>query len=454
MSAQIALVFLLLFGQADPLSTSRRLMLEGELSTAIQVLESLLEEDSPDRVRAGFLLEISHQLLLAYSAESLSLLTPEAEDRLAPTDTMTIDGELMLLVPRLEQLLDAEDVPFPLIEPGTPSARSVYLREIWDESSLRRGVLAVEIQFAAPAVSGGDSVRVWVPLAAATASQDPDEPTWEIDGINTIETSVIESREGILPCLFIEGTISGDDGFVIGMEQGFSLRSSPASPVDPSSVVLPVPGSSPEVDRNLASTQWVDASSHAFITAREAAGSEPNPVYKADSVLLYVLGSVRMCQVPAGPVIAEGLSRATRRMGCGDSAGVSALLAALCRALGIPARVGAGLLDSPSGAVYTCFTELMFESETWIHVDPVLMDLGMDYLDSRLPSLADPIPGGVPMVRTCVSIEDTLSPSKDSWTVTLPGSIPEVEVRSQDGYWRAVPLDQVIEAAVTEIRWQ
>lgn len=108
MSPAIALALLVLLQQPDPLATARRFMLEGELPAAIPILESVVDTDSPGRSRAGLLLEL-------YSPDTLVLHAEEAEDLLIQSDTVTADGELMLLSGKLGQLNSASESPFPMI---------------------------------------------------------------------------------------------------------------------------------------------------------------------------------------------------------------------------------------------------------------------------------------------------------------------------------------------------
>lgn len=450
MSAALALAFLVLLEQPDPLSTARRLMLEGDLSTAIPVLESVVDGDSPDRSRAGLLLEVTRQLLEMYSPDALVLLTEEAEDRLTPSDTMTVDGELMLLSGRLDQLNSASESPFPMIYESTDDLLTILL-SVQEETPFSGGTLSTELLIGPPTVSPGDTVRIWIPLALAGPDQDPESPSWEVTGILNLESSVSLGDDGELPVLYVHGVVSSEAGVHIVMEQSFSIIATSAPAPDIETVVLPVPGSSVEVDRNLAVTEWIDPSSQAFIAARDAAGAQPNPVLKVDLVMNHLLDEFRLCQVPVGPFLIEGLSLSAGRRGYGDSAGISALFSALCRALGVPARVAAGLVDTPSGPAYHCFTELMFEPGQWVPVDLVLAGLELWLADSRRPSVSDPQTWSLPMVRTCRSIEDPLSPSKYSWRVTLPGGLPEAEVRHSGGRWYAVPLSALVEGTVTRI---
>lgn len=451
MSVSLTLAILVLLGQPDPLATARRLMLEGDLSTAIPVLESVVDSDSPDRTRAGFLLEVTRQLLEAYSPHGLALLTPDAEENLAMTDTMSVDGELMLLSGRLDQLNTGTDSPFPMIRPVDEDAWSIVFAESDQVGSA--GFVTTEFHLGPRTVSPGDTLRIWMPLACSGPGQDAGQPSWDASGLRIIE-SLVSEGDDVLPVLYIMGVVSSEEGISAVTEQSFTIGAVTVPSPDPLSVVLPVPGSSPYVDRNLASTDWIDASAQAFITAREVTGSEPNPVYKVDSVMLFLLDSFRVCQVPVGPVLIEGLSRSAGRTHIGDSSGISALFAALCRALGVPARVVAGYIDTPSGPVYHCFTELMFEPGTWVGIDLVLADVELDFADSRLPSVTAPMNWNLRLVRTCESIEDTLSPGKHSWPVTLPGSLPEAETRDPAGRWEAVPLVNILEGTVIGVEWR
>ncbi len=419
------------------LATARRLMLEGSLSAATAPLSSMVEEGAPGADRAGLLLEVIRQLQADFSASALAGLDPEELGRLAPTDTMTIDGERALFLPRLDQLEGGYDVPFPHLL-AAPS-----LHEADMPGASTGGTLELDLRLGGETVSEGDSVGLWLPLALDEGWQSSGEPSWEVQGlVDGFSTSVRRGAE-VHPGLHITGEVSAEGFVEVSVRQPFSSGADWGA-VETDELVLPVPGSSDEVDRNLRSTDWSDLSASVRMAAREAAGSEANPGLAADSIAAYLSETVRLCQVPVGPFMLEGLSRATLRHGCGDAAGASALLVAMLRVTGVPARVGCGLSPAGDSTFYHCFAEAMLVSGSWVPVDPVR--------PGEVAAVTAP-PALLPVhVRTVRSLEDSLSPAPRTLPVALPGCLPHVEVLDEGGSWRALPLDELRESFSPGVR--
>ncbi len=457
----------------NPVSTARRLMLDGSYQQAEEVLEAVLEVDSEQRTDAGFLLEVLRQTRDYYNlsaSEALDLardISGESIDvswflgRLASTDTIRIDGHLRYPGFRIEQLASRHDHPF-LFIPGS----SAWLRDVYSRasnasySSCSDGVSGTyNITFIIDSISvdPGDSLNVWIPVAGNFDLQEASIPEWQIFGIDVLKLEINLEDSGRLPVFYISGTAAQreSDNIVIQISQEFTVYPVESMTISSDDIVLPVPGVSAEIDLALAISRWIDPTGDMFIQARHISGSSPDPFVKVESIVRYISDSMRICEVPTGLYMYEGLSRSVSRNGCGDTAGISAYFAAACRALGIPARVCGGYSCSGGDPVFHCRNEFMVSNGIWTPVDIAFHSVEMGG-NGNFFTLSYSSMGGCDAARvyTLPSLEDTLFPAKQSWPVAFRGSLPEAELRSADGLWKAVPAAEIMAGTDLDIRWQ
>ncbi len=454
----------------NPVSTARRLMLDGYYQQAAEVLEAVLEIDPEQRTDAGFLLEVLWQTRDYYNlsaSEALDLardISGESIDvswflgKLAPTDTIRIDGHLRYPGFRIEQLASGQDKPF-LYLPGNSS----WLRDVYNRASNANyssysdgvfGTYSMTLKLNSFSVNPGDSLNVWIPVAGNFNLQEASIPDWQISGIDVTEIEINLDYPGRLPVFYISGISNGSE-LIIQISQEFTVFPVESMTIDSDDIVLPVPGASEEIELALAISQWIDPTGEMFIQARRMSGRSPDPLGKVESILRYITDSLRICEVPTGLYMYEGLSRSVSRNGCGDTAGISAYFAAACRALGIPARVCGGYSCSGDDPVFHCRNEFMVSDGIWTPLDIAFHAVGMGTNGSFLVLSHSSMSGcDAARVYTLPSLEDTLFPAKQSWTVAFPGSLPEAEVRSAGGFWKALSLAEVAAGTDLDIRWQ
>ncbi len=454
----------------NPVSTARRLMLDGYYQQAEEVLEAVLKVDSEQRTDAGLLLEVLQQARDYYNlsvSEALNLasdISGETIDaswflgRLAPTDTIRIDGHLRYPGFRIEQLASGHDRPF-LFIPGN----SVWLRDVYSWASNAgyssysdgvSGTYSMTFKLDSISANPGDSLSVWIPIAGNFNLQEAELPDWQIFGIDVSKLEIHLDDPGRLPVFYISGVVRESE-FIIQISQEFTVYPVESMTINSDDIVLPVPGTSSEIDLALAISRWIDPTGEMFIQARRISGSSPDPLVKVESIVRYITDSLRICEVPTGLYMYEGLSRSVSRNGCGDTAGISAYFAAACRALGIPARVCGGYSCSGGDPVFHCRNEFMVSDGIWTPVDIAFHSVDMGANGSSL-TLSYYSMGGCDAARvyTLPSLEDTLFPAKQSWPVAFPGSIPEAESRSVGGFWEALSLAKVAAGTDLDIQWQ
>lgn len=124
-------------------------------------------------------------------------------------------------------------------------------------------------------------------------------------------------------------------------------------------------------------------------------------------------------------------------------------------ALGIPARVCGGYSYSGGDPVFHCRNEFMVSDGIWTPVNIAFHSVDIGANGSFL-TLSYSSMGGCDAARvyTLPSLEDTLFPAKQSWPVVFPGSLPEAEFRSADGFWNALSLAKVTAGTDMDIQWQ
>ncbi|MCD4847885.1 MAG: transglutaminase-like domain-containing protein [Candidatus Aegiribacteria sp.] len=457
----------------NPVSTARRLMLDGYYQQAEEVLEAVLEVDSEQRTDAGFLLEILQQTRDYYNlsaSEALDLARDILGEsinaswflgRLAPTDTIRIDGHLRYPGFRIEQLASGHDKPFLYIPGNSAWLRNVYSRASnTGYSSYSDGVSGtynMTFMIDSISVNTGDSLNVWIPIAGNFNLQEASIPDWQIFGIDVLKLEINLEDPGRLPVLYISGTavLQESDHIIIQISQEFTVYPMESMTIDSDNIVLPVPGVSTEIDLALADSRWIDPTGEMFIHARHISGTSPDPLAKVESIVRYITDSLRICEVPTGLYIYEGLSRSVSRNKCGDTAGISAFFAAACRALGIPTRVCGGYSCSDGDPVFHCRNEFMVSDGIWTSVDIAFHTVDLCTNGNSLTFSYSSMGGcDAARVYTLPSLEDTLFPAKQSWPVAFPGSLPEAELRSAGGFWTSLSVAEVTSGTDLDIQWQ
>mgnify|MGYP006294548097 FL=1 len=265
--------------------------------------------------------------------------------------------------------------------------------------------------------------------------QEASEPEWLSSGIRISQAEFHLGDSNRLPVLYIFGTVE-EECFSVQVEQTFSSLSTGFAVPDRENAVLPVPGASREVDRALASSRHISTGGGMYILARRVSGGNPHPFAKLESVMDFIRDSVTVSRIPSGKFLYHGLAGSARMNRCGDSPAVSAFLAALSRCIGIPSFVCGGYTQPNSGGepVFHCINMIMPSGGCWIPVD-VLSSSSEDLFSGN----AVPVPD----MFTMTSLEDSLYPPKSSWPVFLPGCLPEAEVRTGEGQWWAVSLQDI-----------
>ena len=105
--------------------------------------------------------------------------------------------------------------------------------------------------------------------------------------------------------------------------------------------------------------------------------------------------------------------------------------------------------------MFHCRNEFMVSDGIWTPVDIAFHSVDMGANGSSL-TLSYSSLGGCDAARvyTLPSLEDTLFPAKQSWPVAFPGSLPEAEMRSAGGFWKALSLAEVATGTDLDILWQ
>jgi hypothetical protein len=413
----LLLVPLLVMDPLDTLDSGRRLMLEGDLAHALTLLESVLEGtcSEAERSRAGFLLEAIDQ-----------------SDAFAAAETGFVDA---------------------LCEPALPTGSAAYALTVipGEAGGWVRGSYGIDLMLSGPVLDPGDSIRVWMPLAAEAENQQADEAAWESAGIDVLESVVHVGEPGLLPVLYISGVVD-ESAVLVSVDQGFTAFGVAAPVSDPENIVLVVPGTNPETDRALSSTDMIGTGGDSFILARRMAGSSPEPLVRLAAIEEFAMDSITAGPVPWALYAAEGISRAVGRTRRADGLCLSAFIASACRVNGIPCRVTGGWSSTPGEPVRHSRVEYMLEEGTWTPLD-ILMAVAADRegLDGSpfLEGFCD-----AARVYTFVSLEDSLAPAMNSWVTSPPGSYPDVETRSPGGMWTAVPLREVHQGTTVTLEWR
>ncbi|MCK4671898.1 MAG: hypothetical protein KAT47_05080, partial [Candidatus Aegiribacteria sp.] len=314
MIGDLFLALLTLTGIAqNPVSTARRLMLDGSYQQAEEILEAVLAVDSEQRTDAGFLLEVLQQARDYYNlsaSEALDLasdISGETIDvswflgKLAPTDTIRIDGHLRYPGFRIEQLASRHDRPF-LFIPGN----SAWLRDVYSWASNASyssysdgvsGTYSMTFKLDSISVNPGDSLNVWIPIAGNLNLQEAKLPDWQIFGIDVSKLEIHLEDPGRLPVFYISGISSGS-ALIIQISQEFTVYPVESITINSDAIVLPVPGTSSEIDLALSISRWIDPTGEMFIQARHMSGSSPDPLVKVESIVRYINDSLKICEVP------------------------------------------------------------------------------------------------------------------------------------------------------------
>jgi hypothetical protein len=413
----LLLLPLLMTNPVDALTSGRRLMLEGDFAHALTLLESVLTGSCSEveRSRAGFLLEAIDQ------AEAL-----------ASRETGFVEA---------------------LCEPELPPGAAAYAMTVipGEEGGWVQGSYGLELMLSGQVLEPGDSIRVWIPLAENMANQEADEPLWEAEGMEALESAVHLGETGVLPVLYLSGVVK-ENFITLSVEQDFTAFGVAAPVSDPENIVLAVPGTNPDTDRALASTDMIATGGDMFILARRLAGSSPEPLVRLAAIRTFARDSIEAGQVPWALYAAEGLSRAVGRIRRADGLGLAAFIASACRVNGIPCRVTGGWSSAPEGPVRHTRVEYMLEEGIWTPLDiPMALAAERDGLDGSpfIDGFCD-----AARVYTLASLEDSLMPAKSSWVTCPPGTYPEVETRSPGGLWTAVPLRLVHPGCTVTLEWR
>jgi hypothetical protein len=413
----LLLLPLLMTNPVDALISGRRLMLEGDFAHALTLLESVLAGSCSegDRSRAGFLLEAIDQ-----------------SEALASREAGFVEA---------------------LCEPELPTGTAGYAMTVipGEAGGWVQGSYGLDLMLSAPVLEPGDSIRVWMPLAEDMATQEADDPVWEAVGMEVLESAVHLGETGLLPVLFVSGVVE-ENTITLSVEQDFTAFGVAAPVSDPESIVLAVPGTNPEADRALSSTDMIATGGDMFILARRLAGSSPEPLVRLAAIQAFAMDSIEIGQIPWALYAAEGLSRAVGRIRRADGLGLAAFIASACRVNGIPCRVTGGWSSTPGRPVRHSRVEYMLEQGIWTPLDITMaLAAGREGLDGSpfLDGFCD-----AARVYTFASLEDSLTPAKISWVTCPPGSYPEVESRSPGGLWTAIPLRHVHPGCSVRLEWR
>jgi hypothetical protein len=414
----LPLLFMVFMDPLEILDSGRRLMLEGDTANALTLLESVLEGTCSEAVRsrAGFLMEAIDQ------SEAFTAGEPGFVEALG--------------------------------EPELPAGSAAYAMTVipGEAGGWVRGSYGLDLALSGLVLEPGDSIRVWIPLAENMPIQEADEPVWEAVGLETTVSAIHLGETGVLPVLYLSGVVQEAEGITLSVEQDFTAFGVAAPVSDPENIVLAVPGTSPETDRALASTDVIGTGGDNFILARRIAGSSPEPLVRLAAIEAFAMDSIAAGPVPWALYAAEGLSRAVGRTRRADGLCLAAFIASVCRVNGIPCRVTGGWLSTPGAPVRHSRVEYMLEEGTWTPLDiPMAVAAGREGLDGSpfLEGFCD-----AARVYTCVSLEDSLAPARNSWATCPPGSYPEVETRSPGGHWTAVPLRDVHRGTTVTLEWR
>lgn len=135
--------------------------------------------------------------------------------------------------------------------------------------------------------------------------------------------------------------------------------------------VLPYNTSSPAYRKFTSSSPNIAVTPEIRAKAKEIVGNETNPYLQAQKIYWYIVDTLPYSHVPHTKLSTQGTpeSEYVFTTGLGDCGTQSTYFAALCRALGIPARTTGGYQLVPGSAGTHFWAEYYLEGYGWIPVD-------------------------------------------------------------------------------------
>ncbi len=215
-------------------------------------------------------------------------------------------------------------------------------------------------------------VKIWIPVAIETACQD---------GARMIQVSPdkyvrgLPQIDGDIGSLYLEVPLNDlKEDLQISVrsrfthyEQKFSIDPEKIGPYDRESELFKVYTSA---HGNITITPEMEK------RAKEIVGSEANPYRAARLIYDYILKNLPYSYVPHLTVASLKLPEAVyaHEFGYGDCGTQSMYFAALCRAVGIPARSTGGYQLIPGCSGQHFWAEFYLPNYGWIPVDPTIAD--------------------------------------------------------------------------------
>jgi len=155
--------------------------------------------------------------------------------------------------------------------------------------------------------------------------------------------------------------------------------------IDPAKV-LPYNTSSPEYRKYTAPGRNIALTPAMVAKAQEIVGNETNPYLKAQKIYWYIMDTLPYSKVPHTWLDAAGTPESVYVLstGIGDCGSQSMYFAALCRAVGIPARTPGGMQMIAGAAGSHFWAEYYLEGYGWIPVDVTAAE-GADWSYNATP---------------------------------------------------------------------
>lgn len=219
------------------------------------------------------------------------------------------------------------------------------------------------------------TLQVWLPLPVATAYQN------NISILSVEPSAYVVSgpqTSGNIGEVYLEIPLEEMAGEYVNISTEFTLTTSPRiNRINPDDI-KPYDTGSSLYQRYTQSQASINVSQEIVQLAHQIVGDETNPYKKAKLLYDYIIDSLPYSNVPHTYIAAMNISESdfVHDTGFGDCGTQSAYFAALCRAVGIPARAPGGYQLFPGYSGTHFWAEFFLPEYGWMPVDVTIAEAG------------------------------------------------------------------------------